>query len=360
MNYRKTNNRPSLKLIISFLLFFLFATNFFVNSGNANAKPENLYFLVSHYSVGLNPASVAVGDFNKDGVLDVVTANFVSEDVSVLLGNGDGSFQDPQSFSIGEELRSVDVGDFDGDRILDLVVAPSGYNNVSVLVGNGDGSFQDPQSFPTGDYPRSVVVEDFNGDRILDLATANESSDNVSVLLGNGDASFQAPQFFPAGEFPIEIAVGDFNNDGALDLVTTYCCPDSVAVLIQIVVYEVPVEINIYPKVLNLKSKGKRIISSIKLPEEYDPRDIVRDSLELFIPSCSGCEIIYPTCGFPLWKRYLAFFPRQDLIDEIEAMNLELPTKLDLIMTGELNDGTPFEGLDTIRVIKWKKCNRRK
>ena len=114
------------------------------------------------------------------------------------------------------------------------------------------------------------------------------------------------------------------------------------------------IDINIHPKVLNLKSKGKRIISGIRLPEEYDPHDIAIDSLELSIPSCPDCEVIYPTCGFPLRKRYLAFFPRQDLIDEIETMNLELPTKLDLKITGELNDWTPFEGLDTIRLIKRK------
>jgi len=124
---------------------------------------------------------------------------------------------------------------------------------------------------------------------------------------------------------------------------------------------EIFVDINIYPKVLNLKNKGKRIISGIRLSEGYYPHDITGDSLELSIPSCSYCEVIYPTCGFPLWKRYLAFFPRQDLIDEIETMNLELPTKLDLKITGELDDGTLFEGLDTIRVInirkKWRKDN---
>jgi len=70
--------------------------------------------------------------------------------------------------------------------------------------------------------------------------------------------------------------------------------------------------------------------------------------------------VIYPTCGFPLWKRYLAFFPRQDLIDEIETMNLELPAKLDLKIIGELDDRTPFEGLDTIWVIKRKKWTKRK
>ena len=125
-------------------------------------------------------------------------------------------------------------------------------------------------------------------------------------------------------------------------------------------VQEISVDINIYPRVLNLKSKGKKIISGISLPEEYDPRDIASDSIELSIPSCSYCEVIYPTFGFPLWKRYLAFFPRQELIDEIETMNIDLPTKLDIKITGELDDGTPCEGLGTIRVIKRKKWTKRR
>jgi hypothetical protein len=92
-----------------------------------------------------------------------------------------------------------------------------------------------------------------------------------------------------------------------------------------------------------------------RLSEEYNPHDIAGNSLELFIPSCPDCEVIYPTFGFPLHRRYLAFFPKQDLIDEIESINLDLPTELDLKITGELDDGTPFEGLDTIWVIKRKR-----
>lgn len=135
--------------------------------------------------------------------------------------------------------------------------------------------------------------------------------------------------------------------------------PNPIGIALDLTITRVlTISINIYPKILNLKSKGKRIISGIKLPEEYDPHDLARDSFELSIPSCSYCEVIYPTCGFPLWKRYLAFFPRQNLIDEIETINLDLPTNMDLKITGELNDGTPFEGIDTIRVIKRKKWTK--
>jgi aryl carrier-like protein len=213
--------------------------------------------------------------------------------------------------------------------------------------------------YDAADGPSSVAIGDLNGDAKPDLAVANRRSNNVSVLLGNGDGSFQSAVNYGAVDGPKSVAIGDLNGDANPDLAVANDWSDNVSILIN-TRKEISVDINIYPKVLNLKSKGKRIISGIRLPEEYDPHDIARDSLELYIPSCSGCEVIYPTCGFPLWKRYLAFFPRQDLIDEIETMNLELPTKLDLKITGELDDGTPFEGLDTIRVIKRKKWTKRK
>ena len=111
-------------------------------------------------------------------------------------------------------------------------------------------------------------------------------------------------------------------------------------------------DVIIYPKILNLKSNRKKIISGIKLRENYDPHDIDGNSLELSIQFCSGCKVIYPDCGFPSHGRYISIFPRLDLIDDIGTLDLNFPTKLELRITGELKDGTPFEGLDIIWVIK--------
>src|SRR5712692_641153 len=156
-----------------------------------------------NFEVGSRPLSVAVGDFNGDGVQDLVVSNRNSNNVSVLLGNGDGSFQEAQTFEAGSDAASVAVGDFNGDGALDLAV----------------GSFQAPRSFAAGSSPASVAVGDFNGDKVLDLVVANDlGSTTVSVLLGNGDGSFQAPQSFGDEDGATSVAVGDFNGDGVQDL----------------------------------------------------------------------------------------------------------------------------------------------
>src|SRR5258707_853361 len=130
------------------------------------------------------PQSVAMGDFNGDGVPDLATANWGSNDVSVFLGNGDGSFQTARGFGADTSPSSVALGDFNGDGVPDLAVANNSSNDVSVLLGNGDGSFQPARNFGAGSGPNFVAVGNFNGDAVLDLIVANHSNSDVSVLLG--------------------------------------------------------------------------------------------------------------------------------------------------------------------------------
>ena len=133
--------------------------------------------------------SVTTGDFNADGKLDLATANFNSDNVSVLLGNGLGGFAAAVNFGVGDGPFSVTTGDFNADGKLDLATANSGSDNVSVLLGDGLGGFAAAVNFGVGDGPHSVTTGDFNADGKLDLATANFGSDNVSVLLNDCTAN---------------------------------------------------------------------------------------------------------------------------------------------------------------------------
>src|SRR5262249_47808781 len=179
-------------------------------------------------AAGSQPDSVAVADFNGDGVRDLAVANSYSNDVSVLLGNGDGSFQTGRNFGAGSFPTYVAGGDFNGDGVPDLVVTNAGTppdyaGSVSVFLGKGDGSFQAAQSFGAGSYSTSVAVGDLNGDGVPDLVVANagmypDYAGSVSVLLGSGDGSFQTAQSLSASDRPRSVAVGDFNGDGGLDL----------------------------------------------------------------------------------------------------------------------------------------------
>lgn len=171
------------------------------------------------YPVGEGPRGVAVADFDSDGQRDFVTLNGGS--VSVLLGNGDGSFKTAHDIPLGSILSSVGVGDFNGDHKPDLAVGNGSNSTVSVLLGNGDGSFQAARIISSR-FPNSLAVGDFNGDGRSDLAVATNADNTIDVLLGNGDGAFQALQQFSGGSNPWSLGVGDFNGDRTLDLAISH------------------------------------------------------------------------------------------------------------------------------------------
>jgi len=175
------------------------------------------------YATGTGPFSVAVGDFNGDGKLDLAVTNSASNTVSVLLGKGDGTFQPHVDYATGNRPTSVVVADFRGIGKLDLAITNSADNTVSILLGNGDGTFQPHVDYATGDInPQWLVAADFNRDGKLDIATANYgpnyTNGTVSIFLGNGDGTFQPAKDYAAGVNPFGVMTGDFNHDGIPDL----------------------------------------------------------------------------------------------------------------------------------------------
>jgi len=177
-----------------------------------------------------HPQSVTSAHFNDDGeagnhdddLADLVVPNPASDDVSVFLSNGDGSFQGAKSVPAGDTPRHATSGDFDGDGNADLAVANETSDDVSVLLGRGDGTFQDARGFSAGDAPSSVIHADFSGDGKADLAVLRRSSDDVSVLLGRGDGTFQDAKSVPVEDETTSVSSADLNGDNKADLATAH------------------------------------------------------------------------------------------------------------------------------------------
>ncbi|MEA3297789.1 MAG: VCBS repeat-containing protein, partial [candidate division Zixibacteria bacterium] len=127
-----------------------------VTLSTISAFSQDLFAPPVDYAAGDGPTSVFSVDFNGDGNNDLATANFYDDNVSILLGNGDGTFQSAVNYATGSAPWSVFSIDFNGDNINDLATANGNSDNVSILLGNGDGTFQSAVNYAAGDYPRSV------------------------------------------------------------------------------------------------------------------------------------------------------------------------------------------------------------
>lgn len=206
-----------------------------VNDDNVSVligNGDGTFQVAQNFATQVFPDGVNTGDFNGDGQLDLIASNSNSDTVSVLLGNGNGTFQLAQNFTagLGSNPTGVATGDVNGDGLLDAVTANFGLDQAGVLLGNGDGTLQAPLPVGVGNAPDAIELLDLNGDGRLDLATSDFGGDEVSTALGNGDGTFQAAQSFGIANSPEDLAFGDLNGDGRLDLVTANGSTDDGAV----------------------------------------------------------------------------------------------------------------------------------
>lgn len=178
------------------------------------------------FGSGATPTSVAIADLNGDGKSDLVVTNYEPNTVSVLLGNGDATFQSPITFDGGFHPYNVAIGDLNGDGRPDLALTQNAA--ISILIGNG--TFQPRTDYPTAQWATTVAIGDLNGDGKPDLAVTNNNSNSVSVLRGNGDGTFQPKTDYPAGLYPHSVAIGDLNADGKPDLVVANLNANTVSV----------------------------------------------------------------------------------------------------------------------------------
>ena len=172
---------------------------------------------------GIDPITVEDGDFNNDGKSDLAITNQGAASLTILLGNGDGTFAQASGspISVGTFPRAVAVGNFNGDANQDLIVSNGGADNIGVLLGNGNGTFTNaPNSpFATGDAPFHAVIGNFNGDAHSDFAVALLGDSAIRIYLGNGNGTFtQSGSAIPAGTFTSFLALGDFNEDNFQDV----------------------------------------------------------------------------------------------------------------------------------------------
>ena len=191
-----------------------------------------------NYAVGSHPTCVAVRDMNKDGLIDILTANSGDGTVSILyaINRTNGTFHAATNITVfpGGDPQPIYLGteDFNGDGLLDIATVNYNSNSISIFLGQSDGTFQHFTNYTTGTHPRSFLIRDMNRDGKPDIAVANNGSATVDIFLNVGDGSFISGGILPVGSAPMMIWGSNFNNDQATDFIVSNFGDDTISVLL--------------------------------------------------------------------------------------------------------------------------------
>ena len=302
------------------------------------------------------PKWVALADLNGDTKLDMVTTLIADGEVAVLIGNGDGTFGAPTFISLGfpAGLFKADLQDFDADGNLDLAVPVAGRNSVSILLGDGTGSFGAGTDFTAGNVPLSVATGDFDGDGKLDLAVAIANplgTGTVAVLLGDGSGGFGAATDFTVGNEPNFVATGDFNGDTKPDLAVANLASNTVSILLNAVVTVLAVDIDIkpgsFPNSINLGSGGT-VPVAIFSTTTFDATTIDPSTVTL-----ESAPVRLKGKGTPM----ASFQDKNgdgltDLVVHVSTEALDLSeTDTEAMLEGQTSGGQMIQGSDLVRIV---------
>jgi len=273
----------------------------FGNKDPLTGKCNGTFNTTASYVVGIKPTAIASAQFTSSGRADFAVTNQADNSVSILLQNQDNTFTarfDPatgKNPATGSGPAGIAVGDFNRDGNQDIAVTneTETTNTVSILRGNGDGTFLAHTDFPAGSGAVGIIAANLTGGLAPDLAVADSTGNQLSVLIDNGDGTFAAPVAIPTGNTPVAIAAADLNGDGTLDVIVANETSNSVTVTLNTLQ-------SLLPSTLSSAAAGQTAYPSadyvdLGLKVKATPRlhgdDEVTLHLEFDIKSLSGTSV---------------------------------------------------------------------